>query len=67
LNASGMTIILTTHDLSGIVKKLPWVVCINRHIIAEGRPEDTLTEMNLLKTYGLDDLTLTERRQKSLD
>lgn len=67
LNASGMTIILTTHDLSGIVRSLPWVVCINRHIIAEGRPEDTLTEINLLKTYGLDDLTLIERRQKSLD
>ena len=67
LNASGMTIILTTHDLSGIGRKLPWVVCLNRHIVAEGTPEDILTETNLLKTYGLTDLTLAERQHKSLD
>ncbi|MEP6575288.1 MAG: metal ABC transporter ATP-binding protein [Nitrososphaerota archaeon] len=59
LNVNGMTIILTTHDLSGIARRLPWVVCINRNIIAEGKPEDTLTEINLLKTYGLADITPT--------
>lgn len=53
LNLKGMTIILTTHDLSGMARRLPWVVCVNHSIIAEGRPEETLTETNLLKTYGL--------------
>jgi ABC-type Mn2+/Zn2+ transport system ATPase subunit len=53
LNLNGMTIILTTHDLSGIARRLPWIVCVNHTIIAEGRPEETLTETNLLKTYGL--------------
>jgi ABC-type Mn2+/Zn2+ transport system ATPase subunit len=53
LNLKGMTIILTTHDLSGIARRLPWAVCVNHTIIAEGRAEETLTETNLLKTYGL--------------
>jgi ABC-type Mn2+/Zn2+ transport system ATPase subunit len=53
LNLKGMTIILTTHDLSGMARRVPWVVCVNHTIIAEGRPEETLTETNLLKTYGL--------------
>jgi zinc/manganese transport system ATP-binding protein len=53
LNVGGMTIVVTTHDISGIARRLPWIVCINHHIIAEGRPEDTLTENNLLETYGL--------------
>jgi zinc/manganese transport system ATP-binding protein len=53
LNAQGMTIVVTTHDIPGIARRLPWIVCINHHIIAEGRPEDTLTENNLLETYGL--------------
>jgi ABC-type Mn2+/Zn2+ transport system ATPase subunit len=50
-----MTIILTTHDLSGIGKRLPWVICINKTIIAEGDPLMILTKDNLLKTYGLAD------------
>lgn len=53
LNAQGMTIVVTTHDILGIARRLPWIVCINHHIIAEGRPEDILTENNLLETYGL--------------
>jgi ABC-type Mn2+/Zn2+ transport system ATPase subunit len=61
LNTRGMTIILTTHDLSGIAKRLPWIVCMNGSIIAEGKPEDTLTEKILLKTYGLVDAVLTGR------
>jgi len=61
LNSRGMTIILTTHDLSGIAKRLPWVVCMNGNIIAEGKPEDTLTDKVVLKTYGLVDLVPTGR------
>jgi ABC-type Mn2+/Zn2+ transport system ATPase subunit len=55
LNTKGMTIILTTHDISGIGKRIPWVVCLNRTVVSEGPPQDTLTEANLLKTYGLID------------
>jgi ABC-type Mn2+/Zn2+ transport system ATPase subunit len=56
LNAGGMTIVVTTHDIPGIARRLPWIVCINHDIIAEGKPEDTLTEINLLRTYGLADI-----------
>ena len=55
LSKSGLTIIMTTHDLSGIARRLPWVVCMNKKIIAEGTPSETLTDANLLKTYGLVD------------
>jgi ABC-type Mn2+/Zn2+ transport system ATPase subunit len=50
-----MTIIMTTHDLGGIGKRLPWVICMNRTIIAEGDPSMTLNKENLLRTYGLAD------------
>ena len=53
LNVGGMTIVVTTHDIQGIARRLPWIVCMNHHIIVEGRPEDALTENNLLETYGL--------------
>jgi ABC-type Mn2+/Zn2+ transport system ATPase subunit len=57
LNAkgNGITIILTTHDISGFAKRLPWVVCMNKHIISEGPPMEVLTKENLLETYGLID------------
>jgi zinc/manganese transport system ATP-binding protein len=57
LNIKGMTILVTTHDIAGMARRLPWLVCINRNIIAEGKPENTLTETNLLKTYGLSEIT----------
>ena len=50
-----MTIIMTTHDLGGIGKELPWVICMNKTIIAEGVPSMILTKDNLLRTYGLAD------------
>jgi zinc/manganese transport system ATP-binding protein len=50
-----MTIIMTTHDLGGIGRRLPWVICINRRIVAEGDPSKILTKDNLLRTYGLAD------------
>ena len=53
LSLAGITIIMTTHDLSGIAKRLQWVVCMNKRIIAEGYPREALTDRNLLRTYGL--------------
>ena len=53
LSRKGLTIILTTHDLSGIAKRLPWVVCMNKKIIAEGIPSEVLTQTNLLRAFGL--------------
>jgi zinc/manganese transport system ATP-binding protein len=55
LSDIGLTIIMATHDIRGIARRLPWVVCMNMTVIAEGRPSDILTDKNLLKTYGLMD------------
>jgi zinc/manganese transport system ATP-binding protein len=61
LNIKGMTILVTTHDITGIARRLPWIVCINRNIIVEGKPENALTETNLLKTYGLSEITSSHK------
>jgi ABC-type Mn2+/Zn2+ transport system ATPase subunit len=53
LNASGITIILTTHDINGVAKKLPLIVCLNKSIICQGPPDSALSE-NIL--FGRDDL-----------
>lgn len=52
LNAQGLTIVLTTHDLNGIAAHLPTVVCLNRSVIGAGRPEDVLVPDVLERTYG---------------
>ena len=60
LNDMGMTIIMATHDIQGIARQLPWIVCMNKIVIAEGRPPDVLTDKNLLKTYGLMDNSIAD-------
>ena len=52
LNARGLAILLTTHDLNGIAAHLPQVVCLNRTVIGAGRPNEVLTPDVLERTYG---------------
>jgi ABC-type Mn2+/Zn2+ transport system ATPase subunit len=52
LNAEGVSIVLTTHDLNGIAAHLPRLVCLNREVIGAGRPHDVLTPDVLERTYG---------------
>ncbi|MDC8445553.1 MAG: metal ABC transporter ATP-binding protein [Nitrosomonas sp.] len=54
INSQGMTIILTTHDLNAVASHLPWVICFNNGIVAEGRPRDIFTNDILTRTYGSD-------------
>lgn len=54
LNRDGMTIVLTTHELNSVAAHLPWVVCINRQLIAEGDPDDIFTAAILGRTYAAD-------------
>lgn len=51
LNRQGITILITTHDLNAAAAHVPWVICLNRHVIAEGRPESVFTEEILNRTY----------------
>ena len=52
LNAQGVAIVLTTHDLNGIAAHLPRLVCLNREVIGAGRPHEVLTPEVLERTYG---------------
>ena len=52
LHHDGLAIVLTTHDLNGIAAHLPKLVCLNREIIAIGRPQDVITPDVLERTYG---------------
>jgi ABC-type Mn2+/Zn2+ transport system ATPase subunit len=52
LNAGGLAIVLTTHDLNGIAAHLPRVICLNRSVIGDGAPHDVLTADVLERTYG---------------
>ncbi len=51
LNKEGMTILISTHDLNTAGAHLPWVVCLNRRIIAQGSPEDVFTVEIMNETY----------------
>ncbi|MFY9288077.1 MAG: metal ABC transporter ATP-binding protein [Alphaproteobacteria bacterium] len=51
LNRKGVTILLTTHDLNAVARHLPWVICFNQTIIAQGHPEEIFTSATLSKTY----------------
>jgi ABC-type Mn2+/Zn2+ transport system ATPase subunit len=52
LNARGLAIALTTHDLNGIAAHLPRLVCINGSVIGAGTPDEVLTPDVLERTYG---------------
>mgnify|MGYP003332688458 CR=1 FL=1 len=52
LHEQGTSIVLTTHDLNGLATHLPRLVCLNRRIIADGRPSDIITSANLEATFG---------------
>jgi len=51
LTQAGVTILLTTHDLNAVAAHLPWVVCFNQGVIAQGRPEQVFTPEILERTY----------------
>jgi len=52
LHDRGTTIVLTTHDLNGLASHLPRLVCLNREVIADGPPRETLIPEVLERTYG---------------
>ncbi|MGH2919186.1 MAG: metal ABC transporter ATP-binding protein [Solirubrobacteraceae bacterium] len=52
LNARGLAIALTTHDLNGIAAHLPRLVCLNGSVIGAGTPAEVLTPDVLERTYG---------------
>ena len=60
LNRQGITILLTTHDLNAAAAHLPWVICLNRRVVAQGAPEQVFTEPILNATYQGDMLVIRQ-------
>jgi zinc/manganese transport system ATP-binding protein/zinc transport system ATP-binding protein len=60
LNAQGMTIMISTHDLNLAGAHVPWVVCLNRRVIAQGPPEVVYTPDVLSATYRGEMLVLRQ-------
>jgi zinc/manganese transport system ATP-binding protein/zinc transport system ATP-binding protein len=58
LNGKGMTILLTTHDLNTVASHVPWVICFNRGVIAQGETDEVLTPTILRQTYNADMVVL---------
>jgi ABC-type Mn2+/Zn2+ transport system ATPase subunit len=52
LNADGIAIVLTTHDLNAVAAGLPRIVCLNRRVVSIGPPEVVLTPEVLRATFG---------------
>jgi zinc/manganese transport system ATP-binding protein len=52
LNHQGVTVMMTTHEINAVAAHLPWVVCVNRGIVAEGPPSRVYTSGILERTYG---------------
>lgn len=60
LNQQGITILISTHDLNTAAAHLPWVICVNRRVIAQGTPEDVFTVEILNETYQGDMLVVRQ-------
>jgi zinc/manganese transport system ATP-binding protein/zinc transport system ATP-binding protein len=54
INDTGITIVITTHELNSLAAHLPWVVCINRGIVAQGSPEHIFTGPVMSRTFEAD-------------
>ncbi len=54
LNHQDVTIVMTTHQINAVAAHLPWVVCMNGGIVAEGPPSEVFTPETLKLTYDAD-------------
>jgi zinc/manganese transport system ATP-binding protein len=52
INHQGVAVVITAHDLNWVAAHLPWVACLNRRVIAEGRPQEVFNAAVLKETYS---------------
>jgi zinc/manganese transport system ATP-binding protein/zinc transport system ATP-binding protein len=52
LHREGVTILMTTHELNAVAAHLPWVVCVNRGVVAQGTPAAIFTNAVLSRTFN---------------
>ncbi len=60
LNREGITILLTTHELNSVASHLPWVICLNKTVIAQGRPSHVFTSEVLSRTFNAEMLVIKQ-------
>lgn len=66
LNQQGTTILMTTHELNSLAAHLPWVICINRAIIAQGSPVQVFTDSILSRTFDAEMRVVTDPQTGNL-
>jgi zinc transport system ATP-binding protein len=54
LHADGITMLVVSHDVGVVASYVEGVVCINRRVVAHGRPAEVLGSDELAKMYGCD-------------
>ena len=52
LRDEGKTIIIATHDLNTLADRFDEVICLNRHVCAQGSPDTAFTPEVLEELYG---------------
>jgi ABC-type Mn2+/Zn2+ transport system ATPase subunit len=52
LHRDGITILIVSHDVGVVASYVNGVVCVNRRLIAHGRPEEVLGSEELEQMYG---------------
>jgi zinc transport system ATP-binding protein len=52
LRKGGMTIVIVSHDIGVVASYVDAVACINRRLVAHGRPDEVLTSAALEQMYG---------------
>jgi len=58
LKKSGITLIIVSHDISVVASKVDRIACLNKRLIAHGRPEEVLKEAHLEEMYGCEAMLL---------
>jgi len=54
LHESGMTILIVSHDVGVVASYVDGVACVNRRLVAHGRPTEVLGSQELAQMYGCD-------------
>ena len=52
LHRAGITIVISTHELNTVAAHLPWVVCVNGGVVAQGAPERVFNGPILSRTFN---------------
>jgi zinc transport system ATP-binding protein len=62
LHDTGMTIVVVSHDVGVVASYVDGVACINRRLVAHGRPEEVLASTQLEEMYGCEAVYLHHGR-----